>query len=231
MKPVVAIPQMGNDLFRKYMKSKYTKSLERAGAEVKWIELDDKDKAVQTALRCDALLLPGGADVAPQLYGQTPLPECGKPNVVRDSAEPLILKAFLEAKKPIFAICRGVQILNVYFGGTLKQDIKAEQQYKHMDFMSRARSIHPVDIEKNSVLFTALGTEKTDVNSMHHQVIDKVGDNLHVTAVSPDGYVEALELDGCSFCVGVQWHPEHMSKKNRRQQKLFDLFVERAREN
>ena len=192
MKPVVAIPQMGNDLFRKYMKSKYTKSLERAGAEVKWIELDDKDKAVQTALRCDALLLPGGADVAPQLYGQTPLPECGKPNVVRDSAE---------------------------------------QQYKHMDFMSRARSIHPVDIEKNSVLFTALGTEKTDVNSMHHQVIDKVGDNLHVTAVSPDGYVEALELDGCSFCVGVQWHPEHMSKKNRRQQKLFDLFVERAREN
>lgn len=229
METVIAIPQMGNDFFRKYMKSKYTKSLERAGAKVKWVELDDVNFAVKDALSCDGLLLPGGADIAPTMYGQTPIKECGKPNEIRDKAEPEIFNAFLKTGRPILAICRGIQLMNVVKGGTLKQDIKSEQTYKHMDFLSRSRSIHPVKIEKNSLLFNIVKADNIDVNSMHHQVIDKVGNDYKVTAKSADGYVEAIELEGYPFCMGVQWHPEHMSKKSEIQRKLFNAFVEQAR--
>lgn len=231
MKPVIAIPQMGNDLFRKYMKSKYTKSLETAGADVKWIELDNIEKAVAQALSCDGLLLPGGADIDPQLYGQKPTEKCGKPNAVRDAAEPAILQAFFKTKKPVLAICRGIQLLNVYKGGTLLQDIKDNQKYKHMDFFSRAGSIHMVSIDKNSILYSILKTENINVNSMHHQAIDKVGAELTVTAKSADGYVEAIELCNYPFCIGVQWHPEHMSKKSAEQRKIFTAFVSACQTN
>lgn len=230
MEIIIAIPQMGNDLFRKYMKSKYAKSLERANAKVKWIELDDINSAVKEALSCDGLLLPGGADIAPEMYGQTPIKECGKPNKIRDSAEPAILNSFLETGKPIFAICRGTQLLNVVTGGTLEQDIKSEQTCKHMDFLSRSRSIHSIKIEKNSLLFDIVKSDNIDVNSMHHQVIDKVGNGFKVTAKSADGYVEAIELEDHPFCMGVQWHPEHMSKKSELQRRLFNAFVQMAKE-
>lgn len=231
MKPVIAIPQMGNDLFRKYMKSKYTKSLETAGADVKWIELDNIEKAVAQALSCDGLLLPGGADIHPQLYGQEPNEKCGKPNAVRDAVEPAILRAFLKTKKPVLAICRGIQLLNVYKGGTLLQDIKDKQQYKHMDFFSRAESIHGVSIDKDSILYSILKTENINVNSMHHQAIDKVGAELTVAAKSADGYIEAIELCNYPFCLGVQWHPEHMSKKSAEQRKIFTAFVSACQTN
>lgn len=223
--PVIAIPQMGTDLFRKYMKSKYVQSLERAGAQALWIELEDIDKAIEETLECDGLLLPGGADIEPKLYGQTATEKCGKPNEKRDFAEPKILEAFLKTGKPIFGICRGVQLINVYFGGTLIQDIKEEQKYKHSDFLTRAKSIHPISIEKGSKLYDILGTETAEVNSLHHQAIDKVGEGLSVTAKSADSFIEALELADHPFCVAVQWHPEHMSKKSEEQRKLFSAFV------
>lgn len=223
--PVIAIPQMGNDLFRKYMKSKYVQSLERVGAQVSWIELDDIEKAIEETLDCDGLLLPGGADIDPKLYGQTASGKCGKPNEIRDNTEPKILEAFLKTNKPVFGICRGVQLLNVYFGGTMLQDIKEQQEYNHSDFLKRAKSAHPVDIVKGSKLYDILGTETAQVNSLHHQAIDKVGEGLTVTAKSADGFIEALELEGHPFCVAVQWHPEHMSKKSEEQRKLFSAFV------
>lgn len=226
---VVAIPQMGNDLFRKYMKSKYSQSIRRSGADVKWIELDNIEKAVDEALLCDALLLPGGADVNPSLYGQAAEEKCGKPNILRDEAEPKLLKAFLDENKPVLAICRGFQILNVYFGGTLVQDIKDKQQCKHMDFFSRAGSIHSVKISRNTKLYEIFKTECERVNSMHHQAVENVGSGLIVSARSTDGYVEAIELENYPFCVGVQWHPEHMSRKNEKQQKLFDAFLKECR--
>lgn len=225
MKPVIAIPQMGNDLFRKYMKSKYQKSLERASADVKWIELDDIEKAVAEALSCDGLLLPGGADINPEMYGEKPTEKCGKPNETRDNAEPVIFREFLKTNKPILAICRGIQLINVCNDGTLFQDIKDEQKCKHMDFFSRAGSIHTVSIDKNSMLYGILESDKINVNSMHHQAINKVGEGFIVSAQSEDGFTEAIELQNHPFCIGVQWHPEHMSKKSAEQRKIFSFFV------
>ncbi len=221
----IAIPQMGNDLFRKYMKSKYVSSLNRSGANAVWIELDNPQKAVEDALKCDGMLLPGGADVNPTLYGEEPIKACGKPNNTRDNAEPLILKAFLDAGKPVFAICRGIQIMNVVLGGTLIQDIKAQQTVNHSDFLNRAKFTHNANISEKSKLFEIIGKSEIKVNSMHHQAIKELGNGLISVATSIDGFIEAVELENHGFCVGVQWHPEHMSKKNNDQQKLFNAFV------
>lgn len=225
MNPVIGIPQMGNDLFRRYMKSKYASSLKRAGAAVRWIGLEDTEAAVAAALECDGLLLPGGADVDPHLYGQEPTEKCGKPNVLRDTAEPKLLEAYLPTGKPILCICRGVQLLNVHFGGTLHQDIADTQVCRHTSFPGKNRGSHKAKILPRTKLSQIFGEEIISVNSLHHQAADKVGPGLAVSAVSEDGFIEGLEVSLHPFCLGVQWHPEHMSKFVPAQQRLFDAFV------
>lgn len=225
MSIVIAMPQMGTDLFRKYMKSKYVKSLERAGATVKWIELDDTKKAINEALACDGLLLPGGADIEPALYGRNREEKCGKPNELRDKYEFLIYDAFVKTNKPILCICRGFQLLNVINGGTLYQDIADIKKCSHSDFLKRAKAVHNVTITENTKLSEIFGKSQVGVNSLHHQAVENIGNNLIVSAVSEDGFVEALELKNHPFCMGVQWHPEHMSKTDVLAQKLFDEFV------
>ena len=225
MKPVIAIPQMGNDLFRKFMKSKYVKSLEDAGAQVRWIELDPPRIAAQEACLCDGLLLPGGADIEPLLYGRVREAQCGKPNLLRDAAETEIFKAFLKTGKPILGICRGMQMINVCMGGTLQQDIVSKQQVKHSDFSSSSTGIHHCRIEGKSKLAAILGEEDVFVNSLHHQAIGKLGAELKVSAMSSDGFIEGIELENHAFCIGVQWHPEHMYAKNPLQRKIFRTFI------
>ena len=230
MKTVIAIPQMGNDLFRKYMKSKYVRSLERAGAAVRWIELDNTDEAIKNTLSCDGLLLPGGADIEPSLYGKEREEKCGKPNVVRDKNEFEIFRAYVKTEKPIFCICRGFQLLNVACGGTLYQDIGGIIKCNHSDFLKRAKAIHGISVSADTKLFGIFGKNDVGVNSLHHQAVENVGENLIVSAVSEDGFVEALELKGHPFCIGVQWHPEHMSKADALQQRLFDEFVKECKQ-
>lgn len=226
MKPVIAMPQTGGDLFRRYMLSKYVQSLRRSGAEVRWIDTANMKEAISQMLACDGLLLPGGGDINPARYGQVPDKRCGKPNDQRDEAEWRMLEAFLPTKKPVLCICRGVQLLNVFFGGTLYQDIKKLQVCKHQDFKSKNKGCHPVRCFPHTKLGNLLGNEWITVNSMHHQAADRIGPGLTVAAISQDGFVEGLEILYHPFCVGVQWHPEHMSKRDPRQRKLFDAFVE-----
>ena len=225
MSIIIAIPQMGTDLFRKYMKSKYVKSIERAGAKVRWIELDDTENAVKEALSCDGLILPGGADIEPALYGREREEKCGKPNKLRDEYEFLIYEAFVKTGKPILCICRGFQLLNVANGGTLHQDIADIKKCSHSDFLKRAKAIHEITITKDTKLSGIFEKPTAGVNSLHHQAVENVGENLIVSAVSEDGFVEAIELKEHPFCIGVQWHPEHMSSKDSLQQNIFNAFV------
>lgn len=225
----IAVPQMGNDLFRRYMKGKYVRSLSRAGAAVRWIELSDPDAAAKEAVSCDGLLLPGGADIDPSRYGQTPQPECGKPNELRDAAEFVMLDAFYRTGKPVLGICRGIQVMNVQAGGTLFQDIKGTSVCRHMDFRSRNRSIHRVTVAEGSLLARITGSGEHDVNSLHHQAADRIGDGFTVSAVSEDGFTEAIERSDHAFCLGVQWHPEHMSRRSLDQRQIFAAFVQACR--
>lgn len=226
MEPVIAVADGGNSLLRRYMKSKYVRSLHCAGAKVRWINLADPEEAVRQMLQCDGLLLPGGADIDPMRYGQEVQEKCGKLEKQRDEAEFRMLEAFLPTGKPILCICRGEQLLNVYFGGTLHQDIKSTQVCKHSNWPGKNTGSHGIKLYPHTKLGRILGTQEERVNSLHHQAVDTLGPGLAVSAVSEDGFIEGVEAFGHPFCLGVQWHPEHMSKTNPRQQKIFDAFVE-----
>ena len=229
MKPVViAIPETGNSLYQKYLKGKYVKSLQHAGAVVRWIDLTDPESAVKEALDADGLLLAGGADIDPALYGRQREQKCGKPDPLRDLAEPMILKAFFNMGKPILGVCRGMQMINVCFGGTLTQDIRKMQQEKHFDILRKNHGSHHVKLDSQSQLATILGSNAAFVNSLHHQAVDRVGAGLRAVAKSEDGFVEALEIADCDFGFAVQWHPEHMSKV-KAQQNLIAAFVQSCR--
>ncbi len=220
MKPVIAMPQTDNDLFKNFMDKRYIASLERAGAAVKIIELDEPDKAVETALECDGLFVPGGADVEPSLYGEERSSKCGKPNPLRDKAEPMLINAFYAADKPVFAVCRGMQIMNAALDGTLYQDIK-----NHFSAASVIKPTHEINIKNASLLFDIAGKTSARVNSMHHQAVKRCAGLLTVCAESPDGTIEAIEAENKNFFLGVQWHPEQLSRKDRLSKQLFEAFI------
>ena len=224
MKPVIAMPKLANDPFRIYMKSKYVFSLRASGARVRWIRPENTDANRKALLECDGLLMPGGVDIEPARYGQETDEKCGKIDLARDAAEWWMLEAFLPTEKPVLGICRGIQMLNVFQGGTLHQHIE-----NHSDFKSRSTGCHPVSVIPGSRLEEILGVSRFTVNSLHHQAVDSLGTDLEAAAVSEDGIVEAVVHKNHPFCLGVQWHPEHMRRKDPLQRKLFSFFAEACR--
>lgn len=222
----IGIPDMGPDPFRIYMFGKYAAGVRRAGGEAEKLPWGvDDDNLRLIAENWDGLLLPGGPDIDPAFYGEEKEPACGEPNAHRDDLESRLLRIFLETGKPILAICRGLQLLNVIRGGTLIQDVTPDQKVRHSDFPRRKKGVHSVTVAPGSLLAAALGTGQARVNSMHHQAADQVGKDLVVTARSEDGYVEAMELKDHPFCLAVQWHPEHMAEHCPEEQAIFDLFL------
>jgi gamma-glutamyl-gamma-aminobutyrate hydrolase PuuD len=164
------------------------------------------------AKHLDGLVLQGGADIAPESYGETALNPEWAGDRVRDVYEMELLHEFVEAGKPVLGICRGIQILNVAFGGTLYQDIATQvpgaADHRNWDIYDANR--HEIDIAAGSRLADLYpGAERVTVNSVHHQAVKDVAEGFVVEAVSAtDGIVEALRLPGERFVAGVQWHPE-----------------------
>lgn len=222
MRVVIAMPRMSTDPEPTVAQSKYMESLARAGAKMRWVELSDPEQAVQDALTCDGLLLPGGGDMDPKFYGQARIPACGEPNLLRDAAEPLLLRAFLAADKPVLGICRGIQVMNAVLGGDLYQDIKPFEHLPHNDHWAK---VHTVTVRRGTLLSRILGQDTVLVNSQHHQAVDRVAPGFTLAALSEDGIVEAIEKPDARFCLGVQWHPEWLSDADPAMQGLFDAFV------
>ena len=222
MRVVIAMPRMSTDPEPTVAQSKYIESLARAGAKMRWVELSDPEQAVQDALTCDGLLLPGGGDMDPKFYGQERIPACGEPNLLRDAAEPLLLRAFLAADKPVLGICRGIQVMNAVLGGDLYQDIKPFEHLPHNDHWAK---VHTVTVRRGTLLSRILGQDTVLVNSQHHQAVDRVAPGFTLAALSEDGIVEAIEKPDARFCLGVQWHPEWLSDADPAMQSLFDAFV------
>lgn len=222
MRVVIAMPRMSTDPEPTVAQSKYIESLARAGAGMRWVELSDPEQAVQDALTCDGLLLPGGGDMDPKFYGQERIPACGEPNLLRDAAEPLLLRAFLAADKPVLGICRGIQVMNAVLGGDLYQDIKP---FEHLPHNGHWAKVHTVTVRRGTLLSRILGQDTVLVNSQHHQAVDRVAPGFTLAALSEDGIVEAIEKPDAGFCLGVQWHPEWLSDADPAMQGLFDAFV------
>jgi len=161
--------------------------------------------------RLDGVVLTGGADVDPSTYGQSPDPELASIEPDRDAWELALLSAAEVRGIPILCVCRGAQLLNVAKGGTLRQHVGPEEGDGHPRFLSDGREVaHAVRLEEGSLAASLYGAE-IDVNSLHHQVIEQLGDGLVVSGRSPDGTAEVLELSGRDV-LGVQWHPELLAR-------------------
>lgn len=167
--------------------------------------------------RLDGVLLAGGVDMDPSTYGAEKSPLCGVIDPPRDLVEMQLANWAFADGKPIFGICRGLQVLNVVMGGSLFQDVTAEcdsaikHDYVPTDGWSRDHLAHEVTVHADSRLHSALGNTRVMVNSMHHQGIDRLGTGLAVTAVAPDGLIEGIESRDDRYLVAVQWHPESMA--------------------
>ena len=180
----------------------------------------------------DGLCLPGGPDVEPALYGEETRADCAvEVDGELDRAEMLLARWALEADKPVLAICRGAQVLNVALGGTLWQDVGTQgaTEHNHSQDGSRQELTHNIDVIPESRLHSIAGSHLVDVNSMHHQALRDLGRDLVVTARAHDGLVEAVEHPGRRFVVGLQCHPEELYVERDWARRLFSDFVAAAR--
>jgi gamma-glutamyl-gamma-aminobutyrate hydrolase PuuD len=168
----------------------------------------------------DALLLAGGTDVNPKLYGELPLPETDAADDERDETEWRLLSEALGRDMPVLAICRGMQLLNVFYGGNLAQHLGSASIHDP-EVTEKGAGVHSVRIEGNSLLHSIAGRDEWRVNSRHHQSAARVGPDLTVTAIAPDRTIEAIEDSGKRFVLGVQWHPEDQIALYPEQLRLF----------
>ncbi|MCB0213171.1 MAG: gamma-glutamyl-gamma-aminobutyrate hydrolase family protein [Anaerolineae bacterium] len=185
----------------------------------------------------DGILFSGGGDVDPGFYHESPaVDNLSDVQKARDIHEIELMRLSMESQKPFFAICRGIQVMNVTVGGTLWQDIGRQyhQPIRH-DFyytdnrFPRYYIAHEVSVEKSSLLGRIVGSEQIPVNSLHHQGIKDVAPVLRVAACAADGLVEALEVKDHPFGLGVQWHPEELVNEHESAQKIFAAFVAATR--
>lgn len=232
-KPLIGMTAMhiaGNQLLSHCTKTEYIDAVRQAGGEVMLIPSgDDASGCGQIMSVLDGLLLPGGADVSPLLYGEQPIKEVTFSRISDDRFEAALIKAALEQQKPIFGICRGMQMLNVALGGTLYQDIHAQNAAAlchRQDPSIRAEGTHSVTIVQGTHLERIINAATAIVNSYHHQAVKALGAGMTVSAVADDGVIEAFEsADG--MMIGVQWHPEGMTIQAHFAE-LFRQFVQRC---
>ena len=179
------------------------------------------------------LVLTGGEDVDPSLYGAEPHPELGPVNCSRDLTELALLAAARERKLPTLAICRGIQVVNVGLGGTLVQDLASQHDGAGVHELDEERDsrVHSVRVDPTSHLANIVGTQSLGVNSIHHQAVDRLGDAMRVSARAEDGVVEGIESDDPDWwMVGVQWHPEELTTTPEPwDRRLFEAFAEACR--
>lgn len=175
---------------------------------------------------CDGLLLPGGNDINPLAYSELPMPLLEYYNDLVDWYHINLAKKAFELNIPILGICRGCQIINVAFGGTLYQDISyaTKSPLLHHQPSHLSDKCHPIIIDENSIISEVFGNSYI-INSAHHQAIKDIAPNFKKTAVSPDGIIEAIEIKSNTFIVGIQWHPEMMASYDTATKYLFKKFI------
>ena len=191
------------------------------------IEMTEKD-AEQMVETCDGFLFTGGQDVAPELYGEKVAPSIVS-SPERDKLETLLLSKALQADKAILGICRGLQFINVFLGGTLWQDLPSEHPSEIVHRQGKPYDAPTHKVKLNGDLQTLLGKDIIEVNTLHHQAIKDLGNDLTAMAVAPDGIIEAVKTLNKRFVWAIQWHPEYMFKTNPDSLAIFSCFVKHCK--
>ncbi len=223
---------VGGDQF--YLRKHYSEAIYQAGGIPVLLPLISESEYAQQLLKTlNGIVLSGSnSDVDPHRYGQEPHPRLGPIMTRRDQTDLFLLEESFRMEKPLLAICYGIQILNVFLGGTLWQDIGTEvkDSIQHSHTSPDDHRSHPVQVQNGSLLFSFAGQSDIRVNSYHHQGIRQLSAALQVSARAPDGIVEAAELRSPThFVFGVQWHPEIGWETDPLSQKIFSFFVQKAR--
>lgn len=192
--------------------ARYTEWLDKFNVNYEILDYENHETDLQKLGDCSGLILSGGVDIYPELYCDWDTKETkGTYNPSRDGFELNLLEKALEMKIPVFAICRGLQIVNVYFRGSLIFDIGETRNVDHTKISSTEDRMHKVRIFRDTLLGKITGTEEAEVTSSHHQSVDRLGEGLIINAKSDDGIVEGIEFadkTGKPFLIGLQWHPE-----------------------
>jgi putative glutamine amidotransferase len=239
VKPKIAIIVGAEELSLPNARAKYRGAVEQAGGDPVLVPPPRYLASVPELLeRFDGVLLPGGADVDPELYGGRSHPSVTPAPEGVDQFQMEAARAARRAGIPTFGICRGVQVMNVAFGGTLYEDIDAQHRspagpkLRHVqtpDF-ARDETTHRVEVTPGSKLSSVLGAISLDTNSLHHQALRRVAADLKPVATTHDGIVEAVEIAEHPFFIGVQWHPEELAARDEPSRALFSGFVAKASE-
>lgn len=230
MKPIIGLsPLYDAEKHMLWMRPGYLDVLYACGAIPLVLPFDSDGVDVEQVLSiCDGLLMTGGVDVNPRLYGEEPIPECQEPQPIRDELDFKLLENALEQDMPVFGICRGCQILNVFLGGSLFQDLPTQRpgSLGHAMEPPFESPCHRVTLEEGEPLQVFLQEDILPVNSIHHQAIKRVAPELVPLAYAVDGVVEGVWMPGKRFVWGVQWHPEWIWDVDERQKRIVQHFVD-----
>lgn len=230
MKPIIGITSHVEMDYKHTLSNDYIQAIIQAGGIPVILPIGTDADVAEMSDRIDGLLVTGGGDIDPTLFGEEPLQGLGMISPGRDSFEMLIVEKALAADKPILAICRGIQIMNIAVGGDMYQDIYSQIDGKllqHQQNAVRAHLAHFVDVASGSLLADIAGKERFKVNTYHHQAVRNVPAPLKVTGTASDGIIEAIESTEHKFVLGVQWHPEPLAAAGEEVSKrIFEKFVE-----
>ncbi len=231
MKPVIGItPLYDVQKSSIWMLPGYMDGIAQAGGVPVILPLNADDTDIERLFRViDGLLLTGGQDVDPALYGEEKDEKCGEVCSMRDILEKKLFQKAMSIDLPVFGICRGLQFINAVMGGTLYQDLPAQfaspNAENHKQTASRDIHTHKVTLVQSSPLYALLEAEKLSVNSFHHQGIRTLAPGMLPSAISEDGLVEAIYAPHKSFVQAVQWHPECCLETDEPSRKIFRAFV------
>jgi putative glutamine amidotransferase len=214
-----------------YTYDAYTRAVHHCGGASVLIPVSQKPDTLRTILdRLNGLLLSGGPDINPRFYGEEPLAGLGEIDEALDRMELEATKMALQKDLPIFAVCRGIQVLNVALGGTLYQDIanQVRESINHTQKADKSINTHSIKIERKTLLYNLFRTGEIWVNGKHHQAIKDLAPGLIISARASDGIIEAVEYTENKFILGVQWHPEGTWEVDPHSKRLFRAFVRAA---
>ena len=228
MKPIIAIIAGVDDEIVSQAQPLYISAIERAGGiPIVMPYVWQRETADQIVSLCDGFLFAGGPDVHPKRYGEEIKEACGVIRERRDELELMAFEEIYKTKKPILAICRGSQVVNVALGGTLYQDIPTEikTDISHRQTEPKSSHSHDVNVTEGTPLHALVGKSRMGANSFHHQCIKALGKGLEVMATADDGIIEAIYSTE-QYIMAYQWHPERLVDISEDNKAIFDDFIE-----